>query len=163
MPTGSCGSFDDECDTSGLQPWTCVPAICSGGSCSGTGTSFSMERGCGRDTEGRPCGACGTCASESCAMPSTCDGGTGPTDVPCFDPYPCTDDYWDGSMCVHVPYDDRCPYQPCATGICDPALATDEAKCDVYRQFVRWAHEPSRDAYPSLVGGACARYPLPAS
>jgi para-nitrobenzyl esterase len=45
----------------------------------------------------------------------------------------------------------------------DPELPTDEAKCDVYRQFVRWAREPSREEYPRLVGGACARFPLPAS
>jgi len=44
----------------------------------------------------------------------------------------------------------------------DPDLPTDEAKCDVYRQFVRWAHEPSRDEYPRLLGGACARFPLAA-
>ena len=45
----------------------------------------------------------------------------------------------------------------------DPALATDEAKCDVYRQLVRWAREPGRAEYPALLNGACARYPLPTS
>jgi para-nitrobenzyl esterase len=45
----------------------------------------------------------------------------------------------------------------------DPALTTDQAKCDVYRQLVRWAREPSREEYGTLVGGACARFPLPAS
>jgi para-nitrobenzyl esterase len=45
----------------------------------------------------------------------------------------------------------------------DPTLPNAEAKCDVYRQLVRWAREPSRDEYPTLVGGACAQFPLPAS
>ncbi len=45
----------------------------------------------------------------------------------------------------------------------DPALPSAQAKCDVYRQLMRWAREPSHDAYPTLVGGACARFPLPAS
>lgn len=45
----------------------------------------------------------------------------------------------------------------------DPALPTEQAKCDVYRQFVRWAREPSPAEYATLVGGACARYPLPPS
>jgi para-nitrobenzyl esterase len=45
----------------------------------------------------------------------------------------------------------------------DPTLATPEAKCGVYRQFVRWAHQPTAADYPNMVGGACAQYPLPAS
>ncbi len=42
----------------------------------------------------------------------------------------------------------------------DGTLATAAAKCAVYRSFVRWAHEPSAAQYPSMLGGACARYPL---
>jgi len=42
----------------------------------------------------------------------------------------------------------------------DPTLTTPEAKCAVYRQFVRWAHEPSAAAYPQMFGGACAQFPL---
>lgn len=45
----------------------------------------------------------------------------------------------------------------------DPALTTVKARCDVYRQFVRWAHQPTRAEYPRMVGGACARFPLPES
>ena len=43
----------------------------------------------------------------------------------------------------------------------DPVLATPKAKCDVYRQFVRWARQPTRAEYPRMAGGACARFPLP--
>lgn len=43
----------------------------------------------------------------------------------------------------------------------DPALATPAMQCAVYRQFVRWAHEPTRRDYPRMVGGACAQFPLP--
>jgi para-nitrobenzyl esterase len=45
----------------------------------------------------------------------------------------------------------------------DATLATPEAKCDVYRQFVRWARQPSAADYPKMVAGACARFPLPAT
>ena len=41
----------------------------------------------------------------------------------------------------------------------DPALATDEAKCDVYRRIIEWDHEPSPAEDPQLLGGACARFP----
>ena len=43
----------------------------------------------------------------------------------------------------------------------DPALTTTKSKCDVYRAFVRWAHEPAVD-YPRKLDGACAQFPLPA-
>lgn len=44
----------------------------------------------------------------------------------------------------------------------DPTLTTPKAKakCDVYRNLVRWAHEPTVAEYPTLVGGACAEFPL---
>lgn len=42
----------------------------------------------------------------------------------------------------------------------DPALSTDEARCAVYRNFVRWAHDPSPSEYSKMAGGACARFPL---
>jgi para-nitrobenzyl esterase len=43
----------------------------------------------------------------------------------------------------------------------DPTLTTPRATCDVYRHFVRWAHEPTRAEYPRMAGGACAQFPLP--
>ncbi len=44
--------------------------------------------------------------------------------------------------------------------VADPSLTTAEAKCAVYRSFVRWSYNPSPSAYPMLVDGACARFPL---
>jgi len=45
----------------------------------------------------------------------------------------------------------------------DPDLATPAAKCDVYVRMVGSADEPDRATYPTLLDGACARFPLPAA
>jgi para-nitrobenzyl esterase len=42
----------------------------------------------------------------------------------------------------------------------DPELPTAEDQCEVYRRLVEWGREPTRAEYPTLAGGACARFPL---
>lgn len=54
----------------------------------------------------------------------------------------------------------RTTAQALADVMTDPRLTSDEARCNVYRNFVRWAHDPTAAEYPKMAGGACARYPL---
>ncbi len=44
-----------------------------------------------------------------------------------------------------------------------PTLTTAKHKCDVYRHFVAWAHEPSAADYPKMAAGACRSFPLAAA
>lgn len=123
-PSGVCGGFSSTCDNSGTQPWECRPSFCMGGACSGMGaaTPEPSPRPCTRDTTGRPCGACGTCSLESCSD-RPCDAGSGPTDVPCGDVYSCTEDYYSGTACQHVPHDEWCPSLVCQLVSCSPGDA----------------------------------------